>query len=410
MKKMLYVAATLFAAGFVSCSENSNDNLQGNNFNSEERVPILFTVGNGRVDITTRGTGAVGTGETSFWRGENLNVYMFNKGTLDIAKDQDQLDIFNNEVVLAPEVASATNSGSVKYVGDKYYPTSGDYDFFAYHADDAIVEGNTPELNDDETMYVVPVTIDGTQDLMIAKAIPTAEDTVKLQQNVDESEYELSYARAYSAYSARKDVQPNFIFQHLLSRLVFKIKPNSKKDLAVSIEEVRIKNVNTTADFVVAWKGKTPDSLLLKARNVNDVVLMEKNPDIDEAHPLLPFTPQSPRWNEEDDEAYIDQLGESMLLMPQDEYQLYILMEENGIRNHYEATIRPPKGGKFEAGYEYNVTFVVYGLEKIELNVALEPWKLGDDIIADSDELKGDDENVTEDEEEEEEEDNEILQ
>jgi hypothetical protein len=162
------------------------------------------------------------------WDGEHVNVYMFNKGSFDVTTDGQGGDLFNNTEMRAP-LPSVNATGQVQeyvlsdfedgntnktYVKHRYYPATGEYDFWAYHLDDAIstaAGGSAPVVG--TTDIKVPFEINGTQDLMVAAAWPSDAEMTTLGQT-----------GFYKAASARKGVNPNLLFQHLLTRLTFTVK------------------------------------------------------------------------------------------------------------------------------------------------------------------------------------------
>ena len=78
----------------ASCS--SDDDLSTGGKNDLQQIKIGMgvqtTVG------ATKGTGSVGSvGEANNkWAGQAINIYMFNKGTLDLAKWDDGIAIYDN--------------------------------------------------------------------------------------------------------------------------------------------------------------------------------------------------------------------------------------------------------------------------------------------------------------------------
>ena len=338
-------------------------------FVKSDLVPIRFDIGSGRVSIqqksaATRGTGAVGDVATSnnTWNGEELKVYMFNKGTLDLALDKtnDNLPLFDNVSIIATPGASVVEPAT-----PKYYPMQGNFDFFAYHVDDAAA-GQDVVVGADA--YTLPVTIDGTQDLMVAKA------------GLKEGQERLLGGKPndyYSAYSARKEVNPHFTFQHLLSRLVFKVKAATESEKSVVITDIEVTNANTTANMVVAYT-ETPEEFLTDIDTPASVFLKDRN-----AAELADVNPSA---------AY-NTVGESMLLMPQAEYNMIVHMTHDlgdGPRNvSYEYTLKAEQLNlaSFEAGKQYNVNFTVYGLSEIVLEFELTVWEEGRDLGVDDNEI-----------------------
>lgn len=155
-----------------------------------------------------------------------------------------------------------------------YFPRSGAYDFFGYYADDALGANPTYETGTN-TLYA-NFTIDGSQDLMIAKAKLSTEQEAAL----GDDKY-----KAYSAYTARKGYQPAMTFEHLLTRLTFNIQGMGDQGPEnVYVKSIRVKSRNT-GKLVFAYvtdtdKGAvfdqfTPETLpflYLKERNMQGVM------------------------------------------------------------------------------------------------------------------------------------------
>lgn len=411
MKKIFYVAAAILAAGFVSCSDNNGEGTMQVPA-EESATAILFNVGNGRVEIqqnapATRGTGTVGDtiGTGNIWHGESLNVYMFKKDSLVLATENDgTTPIFENALVYAPD--SKKDQTGVVYAdyastnGVKYYPMQGNYDFFAYRVDGAATSAPYYKMadNTDTDSLIVDVRINGTQDLMIAKATP---DTLTVDSALR--------ARCYSAYSARRGVQPHFKFEHLLSRLKFFATPNAKKDTIVRIEAIKVlgrdyekangmvvKAACTDAEFVISWTGDSISQLLGNLNNPTsaDIALMQVdtaaiNAGNDSVNvDLVALTPFAPVWNATADKGVKTQVGESMLLFPAESYVMEITLSQNIakagepdsiITNKLYNELKLPVDAQgapvsFKAGNQYHINFVVYGLEEIKLELELTPW------------------------------------
>ena len=367
MKKIFYVAAAFLAAGFVSCSENNGDDFNAPVAGSD-LAPIRFDLGSGRVNVeqksaATRGAGAVGdlAGAENVWNGETLKVYMFEQGTLELAKDEtlDGAPLFENADIVAGTGAAVTVNTQ------KYYPMQGNFDFFAYHVDDA-ANGPVAEAAD---VFTLPVKIDGSQDLMVAKAALQAGDADKLGAT-RANDY-------YSAFSARKGVNPHFTFEHLLTRFTFEVKAADDVDVAnVKIKAVEVSNANTTADMAIAYTT-APASLLDNQANPATVYLKDANG--------ATFTEKTPTVDA------FERIGESLLLMPQAEYNMEfkIVQVKNGVEHtiDYPVTLSAAElgigQGEFEAAKQYNVKFTLYGLSEIVLKLELKAWEDGGDINVD---------------------------
>jgi hypothetical protein len=177
----------------------------------------------------TRGTGSI-MGKT--WGGQQFEIFMFKKGTFDPATYKEtetspEVPIFNNDTLTTGKgdsKAAYIVGGTEKF---NYFPSTGQFDFWAYRADDA---GGAPAANAAGDILQVPFEINGTQDLMIAIT-----DTVKAAQALKAAQptkfatEEEALTKIYSAYSARRGVNPKLKFSHLLTRLTFEVKAATRE-------------------------------------------------------------------------------------------------------------------------------------------------------------------------------------
>ena len=370
MKKMFFCAAAA-AVVLASCSKENVVDAPALNNNGEETVEaISFQMGSS-FEVTTRGTGAVGgnTTETNKWNGQKLNVYMFDQASLDLAYNQTtSANYFENAEVTAPV---GVNSGEANYGNAQYYPSTGNFDFFAYHGDDAVTE--VPALNDAKDAYTVAVTIDGTQDLMVAKAGLNKQDTTTFEADTRGHDYK----RVYSAYSARRGVQPRFTFKHLLSRFVFQAEaaePGAAGVNGIKITKIEVKApVKGTMTVAALNKkldvtfGTTPaDSAVLTLMGRGEAMKVD----------TLGFGKKVV-------------LGESMLLPAGGkEYvaDIYYEQDKDGqtIKDIYTTTIKLSDGSAFVAGTQYKINIKVYDFKKIVLTADLTAWVDGEEVEADA--------------------------
>ena len=298
MKKYFMFATVAIAALFASCS--NSDDFVAPQVTSEDvdsgdaLVPIQIGVGS-HIDVSTRGTGTVGSvgaaGLQNAWYGQEINVFMTqkddnNKTTMKLAENND-VSLYENAAMYTPgtpnnQTVWKTSEGDVygstpqqtgqamlKDGSIKYYPINGNFDFFAYHGDGATA---TPVLNAAGDAYEATFTIDGTQDLMATKAVLT-ESQAGIMNALEGANKE----RYYSAYAARREVQPYLVFDHLLTRLQFNIKAGNPKtagvetcyqlnaDPKVVISTTTFDNMLTKADYVLhnyALIGGAPGSTI----------------------------------------------------------------------------------------------------------------------------------------------------
>lgn len=245
MKKYFIFAAIATAGLFASCSSSDDAISEGMNPVEDPNAPQAIRLNLATPGaMTTRGTGTVGgvgTGAASdthysanAWAGQRINVFMFTKDdayatTLNLTEteastQQNPVYFYDNLVMItpgttenlidAPSLQTSTDAGEAMIEDGtiNYYPATGNYDFFGYHADDAVTDV-VDKLTEPDNLWTVPFTINGTQDLMSTKAELTAAQDMGTNRPND----------YYSAYSARKGVQPTLTFKHLLTRLQFNV-------------------------------------------------------------------------------------------------------------------------------------------------------------------------------------------
>ena len=422
MKKLFLMGAVASLGLLASCSSDDDLSTGGNGKDGLQQIKIGMGV---QANVATRGTGTVGAvgAENNTWAKQAVNVYMLNKGTLDLAKFGED-PIYENTVLTTPAdnasgIASELDENGVAQY--KYYPTTNTaFDFWGYRLDDANkATGIEDQEGTDSKVAVtsgqfVPYTsgdslligfkIDGTQDIMAGKAVPTEEEITKCggENNI------------YSAFAARREVQPNIKFEHLLSRLNFQVLDGKKTettdpDKAVKVTGITVKS-KATGKLVIAYKGAAA------FENVSDQLIVDKDADTEKDAALLKelkvmqrdasstsltdnlvdLQPVTPKWN--NGMALATQVGEALLAIPANEYEITINLKQkvqvkgdklNPQEGDFEEkpytytadlknTVNPEKG--FEPGYSYNVTITVYGLSEIVITTTLTPWKDGGNI------------------------------
>ena len=409
----------LAAAGMLTACSN-DDTLGGNGDQNVSEQQIRLGVASSKVQ--TRGTGTVGgmTDTDNKWAGQTLWVYMLQKGSMDLALYKapaaggvatPDVEVFNNKEFKAPTTADNTKSGLATTADGTiaYYPVSGNYDFWGYRVDDAAV-GGTPVVKtvDDAgteveanaaTKRVVDIEIDGSQDIMAGKAAPSADEVTKLGGYAD---------NFYSAYAARKGVQPNITFEHLLTRFTFEVRAGSKATAGLpaggNTDAVKVTGVSvgskTTGTLTVAYTGATKKAaeLLTFTGDASPLILKQRDEAVaDNNAPLVALKPVTLTWT--DDAATIGdvlKVGEALLVAPgEKEYPLTIALSQDVLQKVGEAKVTMPLEQKatikmdgtktFEPGKSYKVTITVYGLEDIRVTATLVPWADGGSIDIDDD-------------------------
>ena len=408
----------LAAAGMLTACSN-DDTLGGNGEQNVSEQQIRLGVASSKVQ--TRGTGTVGgmTDAENVWAGQTLWVYMLQKGSMDLAYYKApavgttaaaETEVFNNKKFNAPNAADNTKSGLATTADGTiaYYPVSGNYDFWGYRVDDAVAGDPVVKLVNDAgdevaadqaTKRVVDIKIDGSQDIMAGKAAPSTDEVAKLGNYAD---------NFYSAYAARKGVQPNITFNHLLTRFTFEVRAGSKATAGLpaggNTDAVKVTGVSvdskTTGTLTVAYTGETKAAadLLTFTGDASALTLKQRDAALaDNNAPLVALEPVSLTWT--DDAATIGdviKVGEALLVAPgQTEYPLTIALSQDVLQKVGETKVTMPLEQKatikmdgvkaFEPGKSYKVTITVYGLEEIKVTATLVPWVDGGSIDIDDD-------------------------
>ena len=418
MKKMFFFA--LAAAGMLTACSNE-DTLGGNGEQNVSEQQIRLGVASSKVQ--TRGTGTVGgmTEAENVWAGQTLWVYMLQKGSMELGYYKTPAEaagaavgtaVFDNKEFKAPNTAENTVSGLATTADGAiaYYPVSGNYDFWGYRVDDAVT--GTPDVKlvddtdtevaaDQATKRVVDITINGSQDIMAGKATPSTDEVTKL------GNYDKNF---YSAYAARKGVQPNITFNHLLTRFTFEVRAGSKatagEGASGNTEAVRVQGISveslTNGKLTVAYKGETKNAadLLTFTGDASPLTLKQRaDATADHNDPLVDLVEVPLTWPADADATVGDVIpvGEALLVAPgQTEYPLTIALAQKVKKNttaadkedmdlEQKATIKMDGTKTFEPGKSYKVTITVYGLEEIEVTATLVPWADGGSIDIDDD-------------------------
>lgn len=258
MNKKFYFALAATAALFASCSSDdlTSDSARQMEINDSEAVKVEFKVSGVSAEVTTRGTGSVGvsadgTAMNIGWQGQAFNIYMLDKGQMTLAKEGGNA-LYNNTEIKTAESTPGSGTYDLAYQYDAsdnilytYYPTGSDdvYDFWAYRLDGA--ENGAPVGVDDAnaTEITIPFEIDGSQDIMYATTNPYNPNGV-------------AENKIYSAYSARRSVQPTFAFTHALTRLTFTAIANAKEMAAENVQITGIEVMSKkTGQIVVAYNA-----------------------------------------------------------------------------------------------------------------------------------------------------------
>ena len=380
---------------------------------NEELVPIQIGFGGGSVSVDeTRGTGTVGGyqgTEENKWHSQKFYVYMLKKGTMDIAKfkltpSDPGEDIYNNTLFTAPGTAFAGMNASetlpavsgIARPDDnkiKYYPAQDNYDFYAYRVDTLGTTIGVPVFAGDSLS--VPFAIDGSQDIMVAKAIPTTDEINALKAINGNA---ANANRYYSSFSARHGVQPNLNFKHLLTRLTFQVLPKGNStdvNSHIVIDSIKVVTAKTKGVLTIAKagdvNGKSQKITWEESTDSVELALMQRDiTKLDATHTnvdslnLVKLTPIDFSTMEV---GTTYPVGEALLLAPENGYLLKVYGHQV-IADKYGAadtkkydfvysdriTKTPPY---FVEGWSYNVTISLWGINQIDVTATLTGWGKG---------------------------------
>lgn len=388
MKKSFLILAVAAIGMMASCEKNGT--YAGQQNEESGQVPVVFSLKS--TDISVRSNGTVGSvdPDQNHWNGEELYILGYDRSVNDFT----QPAFIDNVMAQAP---MGTASGSIEvenpdYNEPFYYGNSAVYDFYGYYIDDATVDGLAPEPVKEQNRVYVPFVLNGGQDLMIAKADP-AVDVASAGTGVDAS-------RAYSAYAARRNVNPSLTFKHMLTRFTFEIVAGAASADLVTVQSLAVRS-KYKGNLVVAGEsrgladveeiaGEDPASLLY---------LQEKSGDGQTLQALTPLKANT--YQESDGVADLSntkQIGESIMVIPgESKYEMIL-----ATKHDTNATIPEPltvdldysklvgtsgDAVAFEAGKSYKITIVIYGPEEVKISATLEKWEEGGSQVINPEEM-----------------------
>ena len=324
-------------------------------------------------------------GGVDAWNGAQiLHIYGFQRqsGAVDYTAVE---PFINNVLAASPDEGAADNGILVTDELGKpfYYVGNYTYDFYGYYVDDLVA---VPQADADGVYLNLELT--GGEDVMLAKAVP-ATDVQKAKDNdVFKGDATWKDGYAYSAYAARRGVQPSLTFKHQLVRFTFQITSGSvfEDGNPLYIKEIKMSARNSAKLYVAGNKTGWEDI------DAGTADLSLCSLDGDQLVPMAAFEVPSADVN-----AQPVSVGESLMVIPNeasadDSYALSLVMEQAGTDITYPVDVKFSKvtnavdgQTQFTAGYSYRVTIKVYGLEKVEISAELEPWVPGGDVSIDTD-------------------------
>lgn len=415
MKKyFVLIAATLVLAACAKGPQaNGNGNGNGNAVpENDAPVPVQLQANLPAVTPVTKSV----IGALDKWH-EDQKLYVYGIPRVGLNADASataELDLgnilINNVLAAFPTGFDVTDTDAqpvdVIRSGDEpyYYNEDRRYEFFAYYVDDAA--GNAPAPTVGANNISLAVTIDGSQDLMLAKTDKEADNVTDLNPN-----------RLYSAYSARHGVTPNLVFKHLLSRFNVYVKSgDATVTNAITITSFTIKSKTDGTVFIAykdhpAEEDATHPNLTVSDANVTYLPIWNgdngaatKRLSLD-AENKYQFEDLADTWPERN-----NPLGTIMVMPYETEYEIKVGLQQAGYTAEDETittyTVKfadllspdqDPKGtnGRSEIteldsqampGHQYDLNVVVYGLQEIKVTVSLQDWVDAGNFVVDQDE------------------------
>ena len=375
MKKLFFYAAAALAM-LASCQKTEINESPSKEIDDTKPVAMQFGVNAPSFQVTKTKAAVDAWSETEvFVYGlENTSSTAY-----EVLIDNYSTTVVDSETPLAIYQDEATQA--------PYFYTEGKtYDFFGYHLGGATQDPAEPELTDNKVTF--GVTFDGSNDVMYAY-------TDKDEDILKDQTAQVMAKDVYSAWAARRNVQPTLVFDHALTRFNFYVRGMNEKSSKVQIESISAESVLSGNLTVVAKENAGLGFVATANAEAEDVSL--KNYDDSD------FTP-TPVVN---GSTYVaGGEGASLILAP-DMTQLPIVVKMSNIEYpaitipNYEFTAKASdvrKTGlaenagltKFEKGTAYNIYINVYGPEEIVITAELTKWADGGDYTYDPDAFRPD--------------------
>lgn len=372
MKKLFFFA--IVALGMTAACQKPNVEVNGNDPDIDDNTPVAvqFNVNAPTLTVTkTKGNGAI-----EAWN--NTAIYIFSSVIGKVDADNKPVPPFTNPLLDDRKAVVSAIDGTVTFPVEAsqdetyYYNVDEVYDFYGYYVDDAKVTPGTDGKNvaNDGTNLTATVTIDGSQDVMLATT-----DKEKDLENVTTT---VNSSRIYSAYAARRGVQPTLNFEHMLSRFIFMVKkgttvnPNTKtvyvSGISVKAPKTGTLTIAPTQSFTATGTDETITAVITDNASITGKT-----------------------WHKPQDAA--TQACSDLMLFPEDvTIPLTVeLMTDDSDEGDYKMNLdlTPAlfKVTSFEQGKQYELTLTVYDLEQISVSAKVAKWTDGGDYEYDPDNI-----------------------
>lgn len=404
MKKLFFYAAAAVAM-LASCQKNEIASVPVQTIDDSKAAAILFGIDAPALTVTPAVKGAVDAWDSTKVfvygikeeRNANLEVLALGAGRYDFS------DILINdyETFANPTRVTEFNGLSALAVyADKttempyYYAEGETYDFFGYHLGGAVAGAADTTVTD---VITYPVTIYGNNDVMVAHTV--RENDVKKA----DASHGVLVSDLYSAWAARRAVQPTLKFKHALTRFNFIVKgegnaAGGKDDFSqVTITGIKLADMATEGTLTVVGDTAALGFVADYTANLDTLALKTVdatgNVDVD-----VTYVPEVVTVNTNGDAAGN---GSCLMVAPNlESVKVVVNMVNNQFGNeplpNYDFEVKAESikgangqalgaGAKFEAGKSYNIIIKVKGPKDIQIEAALTDWVDGGDYEYDSD-------------------------
>lgn len=380
MNARKHIAVLLSALSICSCTDNSFKGILEEFEEHANPIAVMVAVGEPSGNITTKGHGAIDG--VSTLEGKDIMVYAFSKNEERPYDDPSNCLINNRAAKVSKDYfAKWTDNLTINYPSGKDFQES--FDFFGYFIEDATVN----EVKTFSDSVVLNVTIDGSQDVMVSKAVTSSTN----QDIINNS---------FSYYSAQRNSIPIFYLKHYLTCLNFEIIPGLNSEGEFVKEKITLKSIsiltNSTFDLVVASrdesnlgivkeKGYHPSSDLVTAKERDGSQFTDRYSIITLSDPSE--IPEPVAVNSDLLIPEVDASGSQLIVTLECEH-INSQGEPFGLKREGNAAIYLEHPEGLKAGNKYKVSLTMYGDMIIHASVDLMNWEDAGEIRFGEEELK----------------------
>lgn len=387
----LIIAALALCLVAFSCSKKEENVIVDDPAVVEDNTPAI-------VELTSNLTTNIISTKAALteWNEQALYFYAFKTGTIPNPDTADSVNILINNAKANAPASTMTGEIDILKVDDSHYYYTADqttYDFYGYYVADAATTTPINPTITPSSKVTLPITINGTQDIMLA--------TTDKNEDATQGDKTLKPTDLYSTYSARNGVKPNLKFEHQLSRFVFRVIAGNDEGKKVRIDTVKLSSLSE-ADLIIAELNGQRG---LSNTNTSKDFSLKKSDGtlLNKVFPKVVAKDTDGNWQFPD----TTQIGESIMVIPSSKHHFVMNLQQckealtssdtlgKPFKYEYDLTpsmVKNPtmSANEFEKGYQYNVNIVVYGREKVTVNVTLSEWNEGGTITIDNDTEWGD--------------------